>query len=57
MIVLSVSVFLHRAHILSILILVLGPVLLRVACEAIVIIFRINENLEEIKKNMQMPSC
>ena len=42
-----------RSGVAGFAILILGPVVVRIYCEILIVIFRINENLTEIKDNLE----
>jgi hypothetical protein len=42
----GILIILHRSYIFGALVIVVAPIFLRVACEAIIILFRINDNLK-----------
>ena len=51
MVLVSVATsFLHKDFTIAILTLILGPIFVRVVCEIVIVFFRINDNLAEIKQ-------
>ncbi len=45
--------FLHHAYHHGLEVLILGPIILRLFCEFLIVIFRINETLTELKNAVQ----
>ncbi len=45
-------IFIHHKFSIGLQILILGPLLLRVLCEMMIVIFRVNDNLKKISQQL-----